>query len=207
MATKGGKVVHPAFASTGSKVEDLLTIETRPHLQNSPKLHALLKQTGEGYNVEVKGKKCVGVETSIFCCVEDGKSSLWNLEAVLRELGQNLSDSCIRTAFLDDGVSELVWTCKETSTGAQLYLNGKLSGEFMVHCFQNNLDDGGGWEVHMTFYNRGCAILSDAFVNGSYKGMDVPTVPQLALRKKFVAGGHGIGLKDIIGKHIFTTLS
>eukprot|EP01034_Spumella_vulgaris_P022112 gene22112-28213_t len=51
----------------------------------------------------------------------------------------------------------------------------------------------------MTFYNRGCAILSDAFVNGSYKGMDVATVPKLALRKKFVAGGHGIGLKDIIG--------
>lgn len=198
---KESKLTHPAFVSTKAKFDDLLSIETRKQMQNSPKLHPLMKHTSDGDTIEVKGKKCVGVETSIFVCVEDGKSNLWNLEAVLRELGQNLSDSCIRTAFLDDDVIELVWTCKETPTGAQFFLNGKLAGEFMVSCFQHSIENGGNWEVAMTFFNRGCAILSDAFVNGSYKGMDVATVPKLALRKKFVAGGHGIGLKDIIGMY------
>jgi hypothetical protein len=134
----------------------------------------------------------------------------------------NINDACFKV--LNDSEQLLnsanyPWTTEiindedDDASHIVFYLNKKIAGELMITIESPSInkvkeemkkkngldkedqvdkeegDDADEYKLHVIFYNRGCALTEDALQPGSYKD----------IQNKFVAGGHGLGLKDAIG--------
>ncbi len=120
-----------------------------------------------------------------------GKKNAQSYANILREFLQNLSDACIQVVPLtrpqvfkwDYFPTESTKSEAQRQFGGHFLLNGELAAEWMVKQV--------GLEVQIIFFNRGCAITNDAFMNHSTKS-------DYSVHSSFIAGRFGLGLKDVI---------
>jgi len=156
-------------------------------LSLSPEITALCKKDGS----PCEGNKRTNVETSAVVEPSNQARRVWNNSAVIvRELLQNASDACIRCL---EPHTEYNWHAQDTDNGVALYLNHGLAAEVYIH------HDAKEKSVTLMVYNRGCIMPIDAFEVGSHKLPSFTDGYRLDRRKQdYIAGGHGIGLKDVI---------
>ena len=166
------------------KCEDTKASDFIPvNIALSPRPKPLEKNNGD----IPKTRKLNKVQSGAAVQVEYNKRKYWGqLSSLFRELAQNISDACIRTYATDDPDNFVArWSTEITPNGALLHLNDKIAGEWMWLVSK-------GREIHLIFFNYGLALIQDAFMPGSHKGKN------LGSKKHFIAGGHGLGLKDVI---------
>ena len=156
-------------------------------LRLSPMITALCKKDGS----PCEGNKRTNVETSAVVEPSGQARRVWNNHTVIvRELLQNASDACIRCL---EPQAEYNWHAQDTDNGVALFLNHGLAAEVYIHHDENEKS------VTLMVYNRGCIMPIDAFEVGSHKLPSLSDGYRLDRRKAdYIAGGHGIGLKDVI---------
>ena len=79
---------------------------------------------------------------------------------------------------------------RETNDGFAFFLNSELAAECLVVKEDT--------KVSVIFYNRGCVLPIEAFQIGTNKLSTSRDGGRCQTKSSFIAGGHGIGLKDII---------
>jgi len=168
-------------------ISDLQSQKALFDLRLSPLITPLCKKDGS----PCEGNKRKNVETSAVVEPSHQARRVWNTNAVIvRELLQNASDACIRCL---EPHAEYHWHAQETENGVVLYLNQGLAAEVYVH------HDTKDRSVTLMVFNRGCVMPIDAFEVGSHKLPHPSDCYRLDRRKvDYIAGGHGIGLKDVI---------
>eukprot|EP01031_Cornospumella_fuschlensis_P038786 gene38786-47168_t len=110
----------------------------------------------------------------------------WGMEQALREFLQNIGDAALKVCKSAGGILP-VWASEPTPSGARLLLNGAYAGEWFVHHVQDAHNESKR-EGRLYFYNRGSALVIDAFFLYSNKQGGSP----------LLAGGHGTGLKHAL---------
>jgi hypothetical protein len=160
--------------------------------QKSPTI-SCLKVRINGVARPAETRKAIKDPCDVAVEVTETKKDSWTpiLSSVVREIAQNGCDACARVLKINSTTKTVEWTCKTTTHGVQLLLEGKLACELLVY---SAVTPGSNrWEVKLMFYNRGCALEADALLAGSKKGDRATSIITP------IAGCHGLGLKDVIG--------
>ena len=168
---------------------DSTVLKSKCILDLSSGITTLLKKNGEPCNVQDGKPSRKNIETYATVAVSRHARNNWgSFSVVVRELTQSVSDAWILvTENNSDGYH---WSTQETTDGFSFYLNKKLAAE----CILGIENDGA---VSIIFYNRGGVMPIEAFQVGSNKLPNKSSIHQMA-KQQYIAGGHGIGLKDII---------
>jgi len=134
------------------------------------------------------------VMTSANVAVSRTARNVWGSPNVLfRECLQNLNDAVFRTLEASSS-SDLSWRAEDTEHGV-IFSIGKKNVAEVIFVHDYVPDQSKKSSLSVLFLNLGCVMPLEAFQTGSRK---LSSTDGSFWREDRIAGGHGIGLKDVI---------